>query len=233
MTEVVRNRGAPVGRRVILGMLGLGAVGVVAGAKVADGVSSALSSLGGSGLVPGVGGFQIYTVTNGFPAPPLDYHLAVDGLVANRLSLTVDELRAMPATRLVKTFQCVTGWRVPDVHWTGVRLWHLLQVAGLTSQAKAVHFESFDGVYTESLTLDQARLDDIIVAYDMLGAPVSREHGGPLRLYVAPMYGYKSIKWLSRVIVTDKMESGFWEHYGYALNGWVGGSNGLSGSPIS
>lgn len=214
-------------------MLGLGVAGVVVGAKVGDGISSALQSVGGNGLVPGVSGFQIYTVTNGFPATPVDYRLEVGGLVRHELSLSVDDLRAMPATKLVKPFQCVTGWRVPDVHWTGVGLWHLLETAGLAPTARAVHFESFDGVYTESLSLDQAKLSDVIVAYDMLGAPVARQHGGPVRLYVAPMYGYKSIKWLSRILVTDKMGSGYWENYGYALNAWVGRSNGFHGPSIS
>lgn len=217
----------------VLGMLGLGAVGVVLGSPVANGVSTALRSVGGSGLVPGVGDFQIYTVTSGFPTPPADYRLTVDGLVRRSLTLSVADLRAMTATRLVKPFQCVTGWRVDDVHWSGVSLWHLLQEAGLAPSARAVHFESFDGVYTESLTLDQARLPDVIVAYEMLGEPVRREHGGPVRLYVAPMYGYKSIKWLSRVTVTDRMGSGYWENYGYALNAWVGRSNGYTGPGIS
>ena len=59
-----------------------------------------------------------------------------------------------------------------------------------------MRFTSFDGAYTESLTLDQARRDDVIVAYELEGEPLSAEHGGPVRLYVAPMYGYKSFKWL-------------------------------------
>ena len=91
----------------------------------------------------------------------------------------------------------------------------------------ALHFTSFDGVYTESLTLDQARLPNVIVAYQMLGGPVTREHGGPVRLYVAPMYGYKSIKWLSTISVVDSVEPGYWEDNGYAVDAWIGQSNGL------
>ena len=66
----------------------------------------------------------------------------------------------------------------------------LLDRAGVQPSAKALRFESFDGLYTESLTLAEATRPDVIVAYSMLGGPVSREHGGPVRLYVAPMYGY-------------------------------------------
>jgi DMSO/TMAO reductase YedYZ molybdopterin-dependent catalytic subunit len=66
----------------------------------------------------------------------------------------------------------------------------------------------------------------------MLGGPISRDHGGPVRLYVAPMYGYKSIKWLSRIAVVDQVEPGFWEVEGnYDVEGWVGRSNGRNDPP--
>jgi DMSO/TMAO reductase YedYZ molybdopterin-dependent catalytic subunit len=102
----------------------------------------------------------------------------------------------------------------------------LLDRAGVQASGKALRFESFDGVYTESLTLSQARRPDVIAAYSMLGGPVSREHGGPVRMYVAPMYGYKSCKWLSRIEVVDQVEPGYWEQNGYDVDGWVGKSNG-------
>ena len=51
-------------------------------------------------------------------------------------------------------------------------------------------------------------------------------HGGPVRLYVAPMYGYKSIKWLSHIEVVDRVDPGYWENQGYDVEGWVGKSNG-------
>jgi DMSO/TMAO reductase YedYZ molybdopterin-dependent catalytic subunit len=145
----------------------------------------------------------------------------------------VADLEAMPPTKLVRSFQCVTGWRVPDVHWTGVRLGYLLDQAGVAPEGKALLFESFDGVYTESLTMAQARLPDVIIAYQMLGAPVTRPHGGPVRLYIPEMYGYKSIKWLSKISVTDVEGSGYWEQYGYDLNAWIGRSNGRDDAPVS
>jgi DMSO/TMAO reductase YedYZ molybdopterin-dependent catalytic subunit len=237
MSEAAHQPSTPVGRRVVLGMAGLGAAGVLFGAPVARGVGDAFSWLSAGGslgtLVPGADFFRIYTVTAGFPAAPAGYRLLVDGLVERPLSLSLADLRALPATRLVRPFQCVTGWRVPGVHWTGVRLAHLLEMAGVKPSAGALQFRSFDGVYTESLTMGQAGLSDVIVAYDMLGAPVSREHGGPVRLYVAPMYGYKSIKWLSRISVVGNVRPGYWETFGYAVDGWVGRSNGRTDAPIS
>ncbi|SRR5579875_46168 len=238
MVASTEDHGAPIGRRVVLGMLGLGAAGVVGGAPLVRAVGNFLRPLtandptGLSDLLPGAGAFRLYTVTSGFPIAPPAYRLVVDGLVDRPLSLSLADLEAMAPVHLVKPFQCVTGWRVPGVHWTGVALGHLLDLAGVAKAGRALRFESFDGVYTESLTLAQARRPDVVVAYRMLGAPLTREHGGPVRLYVAPMYGYKSIKWLQRISVVDRVEPGYWEHYGYAVDAWVGRSNGRSDPPI-
>lgn len=118
----------------------------------------------------------------------------------------------------------MTGWRVPQVHWEGVKLSDVLEAAGLKSGAAGLNFESYDGADTESLTLEQARLPDVIVAYRMLDAPITTEHGGPVRLYVAPMFGYKSLKWLSAIRVVATPTPGFWEENGYPVNGWIDGS---------
>ena len=104
-----------------------------------------------------------------------------------------------------------------------MQLSHLLDLAGVQPSAVALTFESYDGADTESLTIDQAHLPDVIVAYEMLGAPVTTEHGGPVRLYVAQMYGYKSLKWLSAIRVVDRVEPGYWEQNGYPVNGWLDG----------
>jgi DMSO/TMAO reductase YedYZ molybdopterin-dependent catalytic subunit len=218
--------GTPIGRRVVLGVLGLGAAGIVFGQRVQGGISSALSPLRSSGLadlVPGGGGFTLYTVTSGYPAPPPDYHLTVDGMVSSPLRVTVADLESLPATRLTHDFQCVTGWQVDSVHWVGVRLTDLARHAGASPRATAFRFASFDGVYTESLTMAQAEESGAIVAYSMLGAPVTREHGGPVRLYVPGMFGYKSIKWLSGVSLTDTVVPGYWEQNGYPVNAWISG----------
>ena len=128
----------------------------------------------------------------------------------------------MRRTSLTRDFQCVTGWRVSDVAWKGVRLADLLDRAGVQSDAKALQFHSFDGAYSESLTLAQARRDDVLVAYELEGETLSDAHGGPVRLYVAPMYGYKSLKWLDRIELTDEVVPGYWEERGYDVDGWVG-----------
>lgn len=205
-------------------MIGLGAAGVAFGAAVQGGVGRALGS-GVARLLPGGDNFQIYSVSGTFPQiAPDAYRLSITGLVHHPRTFSLADLESLPAATLVKDFQCVTGWRVPDVHWQGVRLGDLLETVGVAPGAVGLTFESYDRVDTESLSLAQARLSDVIVAYRMLGGPITVEHGGPVRLYVAPMFGYKSIKWLSAIRVVNTIVPGYWEENGYPVDGWLTGS---------
>ena len=226
--RVPSTRKVPVGRRVFLGVAALGVLGVVVGGSVQKLLGNALGS-GLGGLLPGGDRFRIYSITGAYPlVKARDYRLEVTGLVERPMTLTLSDLEAMPATTMTKDFQCVTGWKVPDVHWEGVTLSHILASVGVRPEAAALTFESYDGADTESLSLDQANLPDVIVAYRMLGAPVTVEHGGPVRLYVAPMYGYKSLKWLSAIRVVSSVQPGYWERNGYPVNGWLDGTTGAT-----
>jgi DMSO/TMAO reductase YedYZ molybdopterin-dependent catalytic subunit len=236
----VREEGTPVGRRVVLGMLGLGAVGVVTGRRLADLESRVLAPIqsrdptGLTSLLPAGAGFRFYSVTGTVPhRTATGYRLTVRGLVDRPATFTLDDLHRMPQTRLIRDFQCVTGWRVPRVHWAGVALPDLLDAVGVSPRAQAVRFTSFDGSYSESLTLAQGRRRDVLVATTMLDRPVTRDHGGPVRLYVAPMYGYKSLKWLAGIELTSSVQAGYWEHRGYDTDAWVGRSNGQQDAPIT
>lgn len=221
-------------------MAALGAAGVVFGAKIQGGLDTALATVnskdptGLTGLLPGGGGFRFYSVADSIPhRTAQNYTLTVDGLVDRPATYSLAQLQVMPQTRLVKDVQCVTGWRVPNTEFDGVLLSHLLDAAGVKPAGKAIHFTCFDGIYTESLTLDEARRADMLVAHRMNGAPVTDAHGGPVRLYAAPMYFYKSAKWLSGITVTDRVVPGYWEQYGYDVEAWVGRSNGRSDDPTS
>ncbi|MCW2521799.1 MAG: Oxidoreductase molybdopterin binding [Frankiales bacterium] len=232
------SEGPPVGRRVILGLLGLGAVGVVTGRVTQDGLARVLGPIenrdptGLVSLFPVGDSFRFYSVTGSVPSrSAADYRLTVSGLVDHPQTLTMADLAALPQTSFTSDFQCVTGWRVRQVEWSGVALARLLDEVGVRAQAKAVHFTSLDGTYTESLTIEQARLSDVIVATSMLGKPVTHDHGGPVRMYVGPMYGYKSIKWLSGIQLTEAVEVGYWETRGYDVDGFVGHSNGRDDEP--
>ena len=215
-----------VGRRAFISIVALGALGVAIGGQVQSFLGNAVGT-GLGGILPFGDRFRIYSITGNYPSiSQRKYRLEVSGLVDHPSTFTIDDLTAMPATTFKKTFQCVTGWSVPDVEWRGVQLSHLLGLAGVQPGAVALTFESYDGADTESLTIDQAHLPDVIVAYEMLGAPVTTAHGGPVRLYVAQMFGYKSLKWLSAIRVVDRVEPGFWERNGYPVNGWLDGSTG-------
>jgi DMSO/TMAO reductase YedYZ molybdopterin-dependent catalytic subunit len=229
--------GAPIGRRIFLGLVGTGAAGILLGARVQDWLEREVGPLiskdgtGLASLLP-IGRFRIYTVTGDLPSRSREsYQLAVKGLVDQPLTLSYDDIVAMTPTAFTRDFQCVTGWRVSDVAWKGVQLRDILDLAGVQPSARALRLTSFDGAYSESLTLDQARRRDVLVAYELEGSPLSSEHGGPVRLYVAPMYGYKSLKWLSTIEVTKHVEEGYWEVRGYDVDGWVGRSNGRDDDP--
>jgi DMSO/TMAO reductase YedYZ molybdopterin-dependent catalytic subunit len=220
-------------------MVGLGAVGVAIGAPLSRGAERALSSVQGadptgiSGLIPGVGGWRYYSVTSAQPdVSPADYQLRVDGLVASPQTFSYTDLAALPQTGLTRDFQCVTGWRVDEVPWRGVHLRDVLEAVTPAADAQAVTFTSLDGAYTESLTLKQAFTEEVLVATHMYGQPVTRNHGGPVRLYVAAMYGYKSLKWLGGIELVSKVEPGYWEKRGYDVDAYVGASNGRSDEPI-
>ncbi len=222
------SEGTPVGRRIVLGLLAIGAVGVVGGNKVQNQLSQLLQPIeehdptGLVSLFPLGATFRYYSVAGSVPTPSAtSYRLNVTGLVEQRASYTLQDLQALPQTSLEEDFQCVTGWRVLDVPWSGVELSRLLDLARPTAGANAVLFRSSDGIYTESLTLEEARQPGVLVALRMLGGPVTHDHGGPVRMYVASNYGYKSTKWLSGIELTDGQVPGYWEPRGYDIDGRI------------
>ncbi|MCX5197448.1 molybdopterin-dependent oxidoreductase [Streptomyces sp. NBC_00249] len=232
------GHGAPVGRRLVLGTVGLGAAALVASPWLRRGLEAGLGAAadkdptGFTGLLPNGGGFRYYSVAASVPERgPADYRLTVDGLVERPATYDLDALRRMPQSRVVRDVQCVTGWRVPGTPFEGVPVARLLDAAGVRPEGRAIRFSCFDGTYTESLTLPQARREDVMVALRMQDRPLSHSHGGPARLYVAPMYFYKSAKWLSGITVTGDVEPGYWERLGYDVDAWVGRSNGRDDAP--
>ncbi len=229
MATGATSDGTPVGRRVVLALFGVGAVGVVTGSKVQAGLSHLLAPVqlrdptGLTSLIPLGNTWRYYSVTGAVTArDAASYDLKVSGLVDHPTSYSLADLEAMPQKSFTDTFQCVTGWHVPDVSWTGIRVADLLATAGPTGAAVGVRFRSFDGTYSVNMTLDQARADDVIVATRMYGKPVTHDHGGPVRIYSGSMYGYKSTKWLSEIEVTPDNRPGYWEDRGYPLDGIIG-----------
>jgi DMSO/TMAO reductase YedYZ molybdopterin-dependent catalytic subunit len=191
--------------------------------------TSAFSQLLGN-LFP-VGGWRIYTISGSMPVfDPQSYRLEVSGLVRKPRTFTYEELLALPRAHQVSTFHCVTGWTVKNVRWGGVRFDHILDLVEPLPSAKALRFDSLEVPYNDSLTLEQVGLHDVMLALEMDGRPLSRPHGSPARVVIPEMYGYKGVKWLTKIELMDHQPTGYWEGLGYDQNAWVGHSNGYGGT---
>jgi DMSO/TMAO reductase YedYZ molybdopterin-dependent catalytic subunit len=218
----------PYGRRAFLALLAGGASSLAwAGpaAGIFSPITSQFSQLIGN-LLP-VGGWRIYTISGSMPLfDQRVWRLEISGLVERPVSLTYAQLLALPRATQVSDFHCVTGWSVSKVRWAGVRFADVLSLVRPTAAAKAIRFDSLENPYQDSLTLDQALLPNVMLAYELDGKPLSRPHGAPARVVIPEMYGYKGVKWLTRMELVDHQPSGYWEGLGYDQNAWVGRSNG-------
>lgn len=170
------------------------------------------------------GHFRVYTVTDIPSFDNSNWSFKVDGLVDNKLHWNWEQFVKLQREVQVSDFHCITGWSVYKNTWEGIPLAKLLDMAGVQRTATSVKFYSGDGVYTDSLTLEQARMDDVLVAVMHDGRPISNELGGPVRLVVPQMYAYKSVKWLNRIELIKGDHVGYWEQRGYSSDAWLPGS---------
>jgi DMSO/TMAO reductase YedYZ molybdopterin-dependent catalytic subunit len=213
------------GRRLFLATVAGGLTSLYWGKAAWDHVSGAISPVT-SAVLPG-GGWRIYTISGNMPVfDPASWRLKIGGLVEQPVSLSYDELRALPHVEQVSTFHCVTGWTVNNVHWGGVRIGDVLDRARPKASGHALRFVSMEVPYVDYLTMPQAALRDVMLAYEMDGKPLPQEHGAPVRLIIPEMYGYKNVKWLQGIDVVPQAVDGYWEDLGYDRNAWVGRSNG-------
>jgi DMSO/TMAO reductase YedYZ molybdopterin-dependent catalytic subunit len=211
-----------IARRTFLGTLAAGLTSLWWG----DNALHALKALVGPSVPLGVpvlgNGWRIFTVNPPMPVfDPKRWRLRIEGLVERPLALTYDELLALPRAEQVSDFHCVTGWSVEDVRWAGVRFDNLLAEARPLPGARAVSFYSAEKPYVDSLTLEQARAPDVMLAYEMDGEPLPRPHGAPARVVMPRMYGYKNVKWVDRIVLTRDQLVGYWEERGYDSDAWV------------
>lgn len=162
-------------------------------------------------------------LTAGFPvlhvgrAPawrPADVRVTVTGLVGRRLVLDLDEVKAIGSVERIRDFHCVTTWSRLDNTWTGVRVADVL--AGAQVKAAATHaVVAGYPAYSANLSLEDLTADDVLLAWLHDGVPLSIEHGGPLRLVVPHLYGWKSVKWVTELRLTNRDVRGYWEERGY------------------
>jgi DMSO/TMAO reductase YedYZ molybdopterin-dependent catalytic subunit len=146
------------------------------------------------------------------------WRLDVDGAVETPASWDWAAFQALPQSREVSDIHCVTSWSRYDNAWEGVLTRDVLAAVMPTAQAQFVLLHSYDG-YTTNLTLEDFAAENAILAHGWQGAPLAREHGGPLRLVVPHLYFWKSAKWLSRIELVTADHPGFWEVRGYHNRG--------------
>lgn len=184
-------------------------------AKLGRGKKSVSS--GHNRLPPGQRLTQAFPVLDLGVRPDFDpdtWRLTVSGAVAKPRQFTYQELLALPPTSLTADFHCVTRWSKFDVKWRGVGFVEFCEVVQPKPEARFVVASCADG-YTANLVLDELKADNVILAYELEGKPLPREHGWPIRLVVPHLYGWKSVKFLKGLEFLAEDKPGFWEVRGY------------------
>ena len=158
--------------------------------------------------------FPVLTVG---PNPAFDlstWEFSVFGEVERELTLSWDELRALPHKEVTTDIHCVTRWSKLDTKWIGVPVAEVLDRAGVKPSGTHVMAYS-DGGYTTNIPLDALRDDDVLLTHTYDGLPLEPDHGAPLRLLVPKRYFWKSAKVLRKLEVMNADRMGFWELNGY------------------
>ena len=149
---------------------------------------------------------------------PGQWDLTINGLVERPLTLSGDELRALPSVTLTTDIHCVTKWSKFDTSWTGVRVRDLLDRAGVKPEATHILAHAEHG-YTANLPLADVLHDESLVVYAYEGEDIEPIHGGPVRLLIPHLYFWKSPKWLRGIELRSSDTPGFWEQNGYHMYG--------------
>lgn len=189
-----------------------------------------------------------FYVRSHFAMPKIDlakYRLTVEGLVENRLELTLDDMRAMPSVTSPLTLECAGNGRVfltpaarglqwgfgavGNAEWTGVPLAALLDRAKVKPGASEVVLVGADTgqltadpptpgpiPYDRGIPLEKARKSEVLLAWAMNNQPLTPSHGAPLRAVIGGWYGMAAVKWLTRIVVTDRPHQGYWQTIDYS-----------------
>lgn len=149
---------------------------------------------------------------------PDRWRLRIGGLVENPSVFTLPEFMALPQSDSVSDMHCVTQWSRYDNHWRGVSAKTLLDIVKPKPEARHVLFTAYDG-YTTNVKLPVFADGNVLLAHSWEGEPISREHGGPVRVMIPDWYLWKSAKWVTRIEFAAVDQPGFWEVRGYHNEG--------------
>jgi DMSO/TMAO reductase YedYZ molybdopterin-dependent catalytic subunit len=155
---------------------------------------------------------------------PETWRLELTGLVDRPLSLTLDEVRAMPTISYHHTLSCISnrigGDLISTTRWTGVRVQDVLAVAGMKPTAEELFIEAADGFY-ESVAMSDLMDERTMFAYEMNGAPLPHDNGFPLRIIIPHRYGMKQPKWIVNMEVLDREGRGYWVERGWSPEAFI------------
>jgi hypothetical protein len=198
-----------------------GAIAGIAGIAALFGRSGGTSAGGrdaGQGARGALADFPVRTVDK-VPSVGLEeWVIEVDGLVERPVRVDHDVWAGLPRTEETVDFNCVEGWTVDQVKWAGVKPAELLRLARPRAGAGFVTFHAYDGSYVDSLPMSLVDDEYTLLADTIDGLALPPEHGGPVRLVVPRQLAYKSVKFVTRMEVTDREARGYWERYGYAAD---------------
>jgi len=150
---------------------------------------------------------------------PAAWRMRVDGLVAQPLELSLDDLMRLPRVSYTVKHHCVEGWSA-IASWHGVPVSAIVERCRPLKAARYISFASFDAGYSNGWDMASAMHPQTILAYGMNDNPLPAAHGAPLRLYSPTKLGYKLTKYLVSMTFTDQRPGGYWEDQGYP---WFGG----------
>ncbi|MBT3362524.1 MAG: molybdopterin-dependent oxidoreductase [Chloroflexi bacterium] len=152
------------------------------------------------------------------------YELTIDGLVQTPVTLSYDEVvDNNDLYKKVVTLNCVEGWSA-NILWEGMLVTDLFEQTGVLPEAKVVIFHAADG-YTTSFAIEYITDNNIIMAYKMNDVTLPPERGFPFQLVAESKWGYKWIKWITRIELSDDINyKGYWEQRGYSNDGDLDGS---------
>jgi DMSO/TMAO reductase YedYZ molybdopterin-dependent catalytic subunit len=145
---------------------------------------------------------------------PQDWRLQVTGLVETPVTWTLEEFMAQPQEDFVSDIHCVTQWSRYDNHWRGVAGRRILDLVKPKPEARHVILRSYDG-YTTNVKREVFEEPNVLIAHSWEGKPITREHGGPVRVIIPDWYFWKSAKWVTRIEFAPEDHPGFWEVRGY------------------
>ena len=157
----------------------------------------------------------------GMPAIDLkNYVLLVGGLVKEKRSFSWKDILAMPKSRVNSRLTSVSGWSV-RADWEGIRWDDFVRQISFNPEANYVRFSTVGGSYTTVVSIKDFENPRVLLAYGVNGDWIEPEYGGPLRMVIPNLWGYKSCKWLGEIDFIDQMEGGYWEDRGYTRSGII------------